>query len=293
MKLLRAATLSVADLDAAEARYRDYLDYETIASGPLGEGLAAAFGAPRAAQARHVVMRPASGAEIYLRLVEQPAVEGYRPLVTFGWNAIEICVQDVLAAHERVQGSPFEVIGPPREIDGLPAIYPMQMRGPDGEIVYLTQIRDDLPAYDLPRATAPIDRLFILVAGCSDMHASLKWFDETLGFETGRVMDIEYHMLADAYGTPRTELHTISTAVHGRDVFLELDQYPPEAGPRPMREGWMAPGASVGTFLHPDFDSIKGDWVSPPTVREGAPYSGKRSGVLRGPDGLLVEVVEL
>ena len=42
--------------------------------------------------------------------------------------------------------SPFEIIGPPREIDGVPAIYPLQVRGPDEEIVYLTQIRADLPA---------------------------------------------------------------------------------------------------------------------------------------------------
>lgn len=293
MKLLRAATLSVADLDAAEARYRDYLDYTTIERAPLGADLAAAFQAPKAAAARTVVMQPASGAEIYLRLVEQPAVDGYAPLRTYGWNAIEICVQDVLAAHERIKGSPFEVIGPPREIDGLPAIYPMQVKGPDGEIVYLTQIRDNLPAYDLPRATAPIDRLFILVIGASDMHASLKWLSESLGFETGRVMDIEYHMLADAYGTPRTDMHTISTGIHERDVFLEVDQYPSNATPRPQHEGMMAPGASLGSFLHPDFESIKGEWTLEPKVRDGAIYGGKCSGVLKGPDGLLVEVVEL
>jgi catechol 2,3-dioxygenase-like lactoylglutathione lyase family enzyme len=293
MKLLRAATLTVADLDAAEALYRDFLDYTTVSRGTLGADLAEAFDAPKSAHARSLVMAPASGAEIYLRLVEQKPVPEYKPLTTYGWNSIEICVQDVLAAHERIKPSPFEVIGPPREIEGLPAIYPMQMKGPDGEIVYLTQIRDNLPAYDLPRATAPIDRLFILVIGCSDMHASLKWFDDTLGFETGRVMEIEYHMLADAFGTPRTELHTISTGIHGRDVFLELDQYPAAATERPQHEGMLVPGCCVGSFLHPDFDSIKGDWVSPPKVRDGAPYNGKRSGTLRGPDGLLVEVIEL
>ncbi|MEO1038487.1 MAG: hypothetical protein AAFX09_03000 [Pseudomonadota bacterium] len=293
MKLLRAATLTVADLDAAEARYRDYLDYETVERGPLSEDLAKSFDAPSAAGARHVVMQPASGAEIYLRLVEQKPVEGYKALVTYGWAAIEICVTDVLQANERVKGSPFEVIGPPREIEGLPAIYPMQVKGPDEEIVYLTQIRDNLPAYDLPRASTPIDKLFILVIGCSDMHSSLKWFDETLGFPTGRVMDIEYHMLANAYGTPTDELHTIATAIHGRDVFLEVDQYPDAATPRPRHQGMMAPGCSVGTFLHPDFDSIKGDWVAEPVLRQGAPYTGKRAGVLRAPDGALVEVVEM
>lgn len=292
MKLLRAATLTVADLDAAEARYRDYLDYTTVHRGALDEGLAAFLQAPRSAGARYCVMAPASGAEIYLRLVEQPPVEGYTPLTSYGWAAIEICVEDVLGAHERVKPSPFKVIGPPREIEGLPAIYPMQMKGPDGEICYLTQIRDDLPAYDLPRAQAPIDRLFILVIGCSDMHASLKWFDETLNFETGRVMDIEYHMLADAYGTPREALHTISTGIHGRDVFLELDQYPPQATVRPRHDGMLPPGAALGSFSHPDFARIEG-WVSAPAARTEAPYNGKRAGVLKGPDGLLVELVEL
>ncbi len=293
MKLLRAATLTVADLDAAEARYRDWLNYTTIERGALAEDLAASFDAPKAAGQPYAVMQPASGADIFIRLVEQPPIEGYKALVTYGWAAIEICVTDVLKAEETVKGSPFEVIGPPREIEGLPAIYPMQVKGPDEEIVYLTQIRDDLPAYDLPRASSLIDKLFILVIGCSDMHASLKWLDETLGFETGRVMDIEYHMLANAYGTPTDEMHTIATAIHGRDVFLEVDQYPEAATARPTHEGMLTPGCAVGTFLHPDFDSIKADWVTAPATRSGGIYTGKRAGVLKAPDGTLVEVVEL
>ena len=293
MKLLRSATLTVKDLDVAEARYRDWTDYSTVVSGEVSADLAESWGAPASAGARQVVMQPASGAEIYLRLVEQEPHPDFVPLRTYGWAAIEICVQDVLATNERVKDSPFEVIGPPREIEGLPAIYPMQVRGPDDEIAYFTQIRDDLPAYDLPRAESPIDRLFILVIACSDMHASLKWFDKTLNFETGRVMDIEYHMLANAFGTPTTDMHTISTAIHGRDVFLELDQYPEAATERPNHEGMLPPGVAMGSFLHPDFDSIKGDWIVPPVVRHDAPYNGKRAGVLRGPDGLRVEMIEL
>ncbi|MCH8489782.1 MAG: hypothetical protein LAT81_07595, partial [Oceanicaulis sp.] len=74
MKLLRAATLTVADLDAAEALYRDYLDYSTVSRGTLGADLAEAFDAAKSASARSLVMAPASGVEIYLRLVEQPRV---------------------------------------------------------------------------------------------------------------------------------------------------------------------------------------------------------------------------
>lgn len=293
MKLLRSATLTVKDLDEAEARYRDWTDYSTVVSGKVSEDLAAAWGAPATAGARQVVMQPASKAEIYLRLVEQAPHQEFVPLRTYGWAAIEICVEDVLATNERVKDSPFEVIGPPREIDGLPAIYPMQVRGPDDEIAYFTQIRDDLPAYDLPRAASPIDKLFILVIACSDMHNSLKWFEDTLQFPTGRVMDIEYHMLANAFGTPLDELHTISTAIHGRDVFLELDQYPDAATERPSHPGMLPPGVAMGSFLHPDFDALKGDWITPPIIRHDAPYNGKRTGVLFGPDGLRVEVIEL
>ena len=294
LKLLRAATLTVADLDAARKRYHDFMDYTVIDEGEVAEDLAESWDAPKSAGQPYLVMEPASGTDIYLRLIEQPAHPDFVPLRSYGWAAIEICVQDVLAANERVTqpGSPFEVIGPPREIEGLPAIYPMQVKGPDGEVVYLTQIRDDLPAYDLPRATAPIDRLFILVMACSDMRASNRWMEQHAGVETGRAMDIVYTMLAGAFGSPLDELHTISTMIHGRDVFLELDQYPAAATPRPHHEGMLVPGCAIGTFWHPDFDSLPGPWITPPEVRGGPVYKGKRVGTIKDLDGTLVEMVE-
>jgi len=295
MKLLRAATLTVSDLDKAEARYRDFMDYRTVERGHVDVGLAASWGAPKSAGAPFVVMKPASDTPIYLRLVKQVPHPDYVPLKTYGWAAIEICVQDVLAANARMLKSPFEIIGPPREIDGLPAIYPMQVKGPDGEIVYLTQIRSDLPAYDLPRATAPIDRLFIFVLACSDMHASIRFGTEKLGLAFGRDMQIVYTMLANAFGTPHEKLYTISTVIHERDVFLEFDQYPPQATPRPQHAGMLPPGVSVGTLTLPDFatriEALK-DWlITEPAVRPGPVYDGRMSATVRGPDGSLFEVV--
>lgn len=292
MKLLRAATLTVADLARSQALYRDVFDYTLIEEGIVPEDLALSWDAPRSAGRPYAVMQPASGADIYIRFVEQPPVSAFKALRSYGWAAIEICVTDVLAAHERVQGTPFEVIGPPREIEGLPAIYPMQVKGPDEEIVYLTQIRDDLPAYDLPRAGAPIDKLFILVMGCSDMKASNAWMEKHAGVAMGREMDIVYTMLAGAYGSPMEELHTISTMIHGRDVFLELDQYPPAATARPRHEGMLVPGCAVGTLWHPDFDSLPGPWITPPTRREGPIYQGKRAATIKDLDGTLIEIVE-
>ncbi len=296
MKLLRAATLSVSHLDRASDNYCEWLDYSVAERGELDTRLAASWGSPGAAGRRYAVLRPASGHDIFLRLIENRIHPDYVPLRTYGWAAIEICVTDVLAANERMQASPFEIIGPPREIEGLDAIYPMQVRGIDGEIVYLTQIRDDLPEFDLPRAEALIDRLFILVMACSDMAASLEWMRAHAGLDIGRDrLEIVYTMLANAFDLPIDDLHVISTMVHGRDVFLELDQYPPQATARPRYDGELPQGVAVGTLMHPEFDRLadlnRDLWITPATIHESVVYAGKPAGTLRAPDGTLVEIV--
>jgi len=292
MKLLRAATLAVADPAAAAARYQAWLDYVVVEEGVVASGLAESWGAPLSAGRAYVTLRPASGAEVFLRFVQADIPEGYRPLRTHGWAAIEICVQDVLAVNERMLRSPFAIIGPPKELDGLPTIFPMQVRGPDDEIVFLTQIRGDLPEYDLPRAASLIDKLFILVLACSDLAASTRWFEDHVGLAGGRTMDIVYSVINNAFEFPSERKHPILTMTHERDVFLELDQYPAEATPRTHAEGALPPGVAIATFLHPDLDGLPGPWITPPTRREGPLYAGRRAATLRAPDGALVEIVE-
>lgn len=296
MRLLRAATLTVADVARSEALYRDWLTYETIDRGPLPQSVARALDAPASAGRASVTMRPASGAEIYLRFVEGDPHPDYRPLRTYGWQAVEICVQDVLEVNERMLRSPFEIIGPPRELDGMPAIFPMQVKGPDQEIVYLTQIRDDLPAYDLPRAQSLIDKLFILVLACSDMKGALNFASDKLGLSFGRDMAITYTMLANAFNVPFERKFTIATVIHERDVFLEFDQMPPWAVARPCHRGQLPPGIAAATLLTPNFRAgieALSDWlITPPQRCEGAIYAGAHSAVVRGPDGTLYELVE-
>lgn len=291
MELLRAATLTVPDPEATAARYGEWLDYSVVERGVVSHDLAVAWGCPASSGRAFVVCRPASGADVFLRFVRGETPADFRPLRTWGWAAIEICTQDTYAVNARMEHGPFEIIGPPRELDGMPSILPMQVKGPDQEIVYLTQIRENLPAYDLPRAGAIIDKLFILVLACSDMQASLDWFERELKLSPGRSMDIVYTMIAKAFDLPVGQKHTIATMIHGRDCFLELDQYPDAATARPTEPGALPPGVAMTTFRHPDFDALSG-WINPPTIRHGAVYGGKRSGTLRAPDGVLVEVIE-
>ncbi len=291
--LLRAGTVSVSDLAASVRLYEQWLDYRIIEDRPVDAALAAAWGAPAEAGSTSAVLQPASGAKIYLRLVETPPVAGFRPLVTYGWAALEFCVQDVLAVHERLKDSPFEIVGPPRKIEGLDAIHPMQARGLDGEICYFTQINSDLPHYRLPRASTLIDHLFIHVLAASDMAATQRWLVQHLGLGIGSErMEIVYTMLAKAFGAPLEQRYEISTMVHERDVFLEVDQMPPAAGPRPRRPGRLPPGVAMTTLAVPDLDAISAPFVTPATRPASKLYHGQPSATVIGPDGALIELVQ-
>ncbi len=291
MNLLRAATLTVRDPETTAARYAEWMDYEVVERGALGADLAASWGAPAAAGRPFVVCRPASGAQVYLRFVAGFPPAGYQPLRTFGWAALEICVADTLAVEGRLRASPFTIIGPPRELDGMPEIFPMQVRGPDDEIVYLTQIRAQPPGVRLAAAGSLIDRLFILVLASADLGATSRWFAERLGLNAHPEVAIRYTMLSKAFDLPPETKHRIATGGHDLDVFLEFDQYPPEAEARPRAAGDLPPGIALVTLAHPDLDAVSGDWLSPPRARAGVIYGDRRQAVACAPDGTLVELV--
>jgi catechol 2,3-dioxygenase-like lactoylglutathione lyase family enzyme len=291
VNLLRAATLSVRDPGATAARYAQWLDYEIVERGEVAPDLARSWNAPAAAGRAFVVCRPASGAEVFLRFVQSDPTPDYRPLRSFGWAAIEISVQDTLAVAERMAASPFEIIGPPRELDGMPEIFPMQVQGPDGEIVYLTQIRANPKGVRLAAAQSLIDRLFILVLATSDLGAARAWFDQSLGLAVGPEVALRYTMLNKAFDLHAEEKHRIATAGHEIDVFLELDQYPAAATPRTRAAGELPPGVAIATLSHPDLASIAGEGVGAPARRDGVIYAGRPSITLAGPDGSLVELI--
>jgi hypothetical protein len=201
-------------------------------------------------------------------------------------------VADVHAVHARMQDSPFVVVGPPNAIASLPTIHPMQVEGPDGEFVFLTQILAAGAAEGLPSAHAPIDALFICVLGCQDLAACAQWFAQTLGLTVAPLIQIPYRTLSRALGMTPDTLHTITTASRDGRLFLELDPNPPGSVARTPAPGDLVPGVALVTLRHDRLDAIAGEWLTPPVARDGAIYEGHRVGMLRTPEGALVEVVE-
>ena len=293
MQLLRAATLTTSNVEKTATLYEEWLRYRTVERGEIAEDAASSWGTPGSVGRRYVLMQPESAASVYLRFVEGTPQPDYRPLRTYGWAAIEICVRDVLEVNARLERSPFEIIGPPRELDGLPTIFPMQVKGPDEEILFLTQIRGDLPEYDLPRARSLIDRPFIAVLACSDLTASLRWFERTVGLRPGREIEIIFTVLSSAFGLPPGQKHRLATVAHERDCFMEFDQYPEGATARHGAPGELKPGVALVSLGHPDLDRVPGAWITPPRPRSGLLYGGRRAGTLSAPDGSLVELLEL
>ena len=144
--------ISTPDLDAALADYHGCLGLNIVAEGVLEAGLAASWGCPKSAGARYATLQPQSGAHCFIRLVEAPLPADFKPTRTFGWAAYELTVKDVFGWPRRLEGSGFDIVGPPRELEGLPYFVPMQVTGRGREMIYLNEVADNTPTSDLPKA---------------------------------------------------------------------------------------------------------------------------------------------
>jgi catechol 2,3-dioxygenase-like lactoylglutathione lyase family enzyme len=292
MTLLKCATLVVGDLRETAARYVEWMDYRVVEQGRVDAGLAALWLAPASEGKRYAILQPASGAEVFLRFVEGTPVPDYEPIRSYGWAATEICVTDVDAVNARMALSPFEIIGPPKNLDGFATVKPMQVKGGDKEVVYLTQMLVSGPEHGLPEARSLIDRPFIMVLACPDLRASAAWVRDVLGLEVIEPVAIHYSMISKSFDLPEGEKVELVTGKWQGEVFIELDQYPAVATVRPQVAGELPPGVAITSMVHPDFARLSGHWAVEPGARAGAIYQGRRVGMLTTPEGALLEVIE-
>jgi len=290
---IAGGVVATPDLGAALADYEGRLGLELVEQGSLPAEVAGSWGTPALAGAPHAVLRPRSGAPCFLRLVEQPAVPGFRPTRTFGWAAFEFTVQDVYGWPERLAGSGFEVVGPPKPIEGLPYFVPMQVVGRGGEMLYLNEVACDTPSSDLPKAASPVDRIFIVILATPDRSGSVGWLRDRLGLDEGGSYTLEYTMINGAFGLAPGTQSTITMVQRARLPIVEVDGYPPLATPRPADPGRLPPGNALVTLAVDSLDALDLAWIAPPAPLPGAAYRGGRAAVVRGSAGELLELVEI
>jgi catechol 2,3-dioxygenase-like lactoylglutathione lyase family enzyme len=288
-----SGVVTTPDLDAALDDYHGRLGMTIVEQDLVSAGLAASWNCPASAGARIATLQPQSGAYCFIRLVEQRVPDDFKPVRTFGWAAYELSVQDVYGWPDRLVGSGFDIVGPPKPIEGLPYFIPMQVTGRGREMIYLNEVAENTPSSDLPKASSLTDHIFIVILATHDREANLKWLREKLNLDEGGTYTLEYSMINKSFGLADGTQSSITMVQKGRLPIIEVDDYPEVATIRARAEGYLPPGNALVTLAVDDLDAVQVDFIQPPTVRDGPLYGGRRAATTIGFAGELLELVEI
>jgi catechol 2,3-dioxygenase-like lactoylglutathione lyase family enzyme len=234
--------------------------------------------------------------DVFIRAVQaSPAALAlpYRPLTTFGWNGIELIVDDPDGLHAKLKDSPFRVIGEPAPLGAYPSIRAFQVVGPSGEVLYLTAETGDRSRSLLPLPNGEVGRIFIMVVAGPDIEALLDFYTTPFGLTRNKPRSVPVGVVIRAQSlAPGTGLPLTTTRLAQHGNLIEFDGYSPNAGPRPMPEGDLPLGIVSTSFAVRKLDELKLNSLAPPKRLPGLAYGGNHAASVRGPAGEWVELIE-
>jgi catechol 2,3-dioxygenase-like lactoylglutathione lyase family enzyme len=271
---LRAVTLTAANLKAVEDAWTRFMGYRVVDRGTLTRSTVESWQAPALRDKPYLILGPESGEPTYLRFIEQAtaAPEAH----TLGWTTTEITVQNSDDLYERLKDSPFTVRGPPRQIPTYSYLKAMQATGPAGEKLNLTWITEPRP--DLAVAKSFVGRVFIAVLAAPDLPAALDFYRATFGNVPSPIRQL-----------PNLQLAVVPLA---DGTKLEVDHAGAETPLRKRPPGGLPAGLAMVTFECKQFERFDGSLIAKPVQSTLEPRHGGKSGVLQGPAGELIELVE-
>ena len=302
---IRCGTLVVNDIDLSLALYCDELNHEVIEQGNISTSLAHSWGAPALANTPYYLLQPQGisaankHAKSYLRLIQSPTHQ--QPVAhatTYGWCAFEINVIDAFDLYERLKNGGFDVVGAPKKMDGISNTIPMQVVGPDQEVLYLNQVLCSDETTDLPIAEYDVDSIFIVVLGCQDRESYVEKCVQQLNFNKGPSFEMRYSLINRAFKLDSETKHTLSLLQVGKHPVLEVDEYPPQATARPKPEDGLSLGNAIVSIAVEDLDKLDLQHA----IYSGALgivdsdasllYQGARTAVIQGDADELIELIE-
>lgn len=287
-------TIAVSDLDRSVQLYSKMLDYIVLELGNVNASQAASWLTPGVSGAKYALLRPSEQNDTFLRLVETREQPTEKPAATLGWTAFEYTVKDVFALARRLESSDFDIIGPPRKVDGFSAFIPMQVLGPDGEGLFLNQVLEDEPDTDLPRARCWVDRLFIAVTAATERSKTFEVLAQQLAIDEGETHTIRYSFINKAFNLPAETKHTLSMLKDGRVPLIQIDQHPVAATAKEtanVGDSLILPGNAIVTLLVDNLASLAINDAA--SNRQDDPlYQGRASCCIKTPDGALIELIE-
>jgi hypothetical protein len=282
-------TLVAADIDVTVAAYCDFLHTTVLEDTLVCSVQAQLWGKPKLEGSRLVTLQSESGYP-WLRVLSNPDAVPARPFLELGWLALEVLVSDVDHLAQRLAQSPFEIYRPPADLDVSDDIRAMQVIGPAGEVLYLTQVNGAVEPFDLPIARSYVDRLFIPVTSCLRRDEGLAVYNK-LGAKRSWSFDTRISSVNKAHGLDASLKHPVATVQLANQCMVEIDQLG-VAKSKPPSAGRLPAGIAMVSFVLDNIDNIGLKPVSPPQRLEGKLYGGQRVAVCRGAAGELIELIE-
>jgi len=285
---IRAVTLVCPDLEVATAAYRDFLGYQEHERGVISSALAEVWGASQVAGSRYAVLGPRSGADTWLRFIEVKACATYVPYSSWGWNALELTVQNCDDAVAALVAGPFKLVGPAQALgfsDG--ALRAGQLVGPLGEVLYLTEIKRPVPGFVLPAADSAIDRVFIVILHGADAEQGIAEYAKRFGNQGSPTFDVAVDFMAVYQGLPADHSYRIGTVALDPGFYLEVDSAPAHISARPVKAGQLPAGIAMLSIETDDFRPAAC------SVEAGALYEGRRIERIAGPFGEWIEILSV
>ena len=285
----RTGTLVTADFSATVTAYVDNLSMQVVDETPVSETQAVLWATPALTGARQAVLVSESGIA-WIRVIEDSNAGRAEPFRQLGWMSLEVVVADVDTLASELADSAFITYRPPADLDVSDAIRAMQVIGPAGEVLYLTQVNGQVPPFDIPMAQCRVDHLFIPVMCCHDRDASLAFYQGFAGV-TGFSFDTRITSVNAAYGYPLERKHPVATVQLAGSTMIEIDEIA-EAAARPCAEGSLPAGIAMISYEVDQLEGLSVTWLAPPQAVVQAPYHGRRAGCCRGAGGELIELIE-
>jgi len=291
---IKIATFSAPDVDQVSAVYEKWFGYGTVETGEISPEIATSWGSAMMAGRRYVLMQPANKLPVYIRAVEIDAVPNYRPLTTWGWNAIEVLVEDPFKLNRDLSDSPFIIIGKPKTLPRFPTICAMQVRGIANEVLYLTCDTAPEDKAFLPRAGTTVGRPFVMVVAGPSAESIIDWYATHFGIDNGSpVSATAVELLQQAQALPDVHKFPVQLkAIKEKGYFIEIDGFPNGTGPKPQYSGQLPPGISMTSFAVDSLDKLTSRLFAEPISVKCKGYDGRRSATTVGAAGELVELIE-
>lgn len=237
-------------------------------------------------------MAPEAATDFVFRFIELPAEPGYRAFTRHGWHAAELIVDRVDPLADQLRDSPFEIVAPPLDLSFCPDIRAMQIRGPGGEILYLTEFKKPVPGLDSPPARCAVDRTFIVIVGGGSLDGMQSYFNGAFGVPRTPAMESRVQTMALEFGLSREHRFRIAALPLLGRCYIEADEMPAQAQPLPAAQQELPAGIAMVSFFAETTAGEQPGAVLAAPPDDGPPYAGA-SGVacVRGAAGELLELI--